>query len=260
MTDTTEVLEKNIIQQVAVLPEILQKEWDCDTSYWSEKEPTIRFKKFKERYENFEGKTIEELTSMSKVIYTEWSQWKYCNGYNTSFNTEINRLGWKIQSKTEKTLTQIWNQFKDFWQYNTPETKNVFKEMELLSENMLQEWRYKYNFTYVHIYEGYNSNYDEYSKKPKAQLWEEFKEIWEIDITDYNEDKYNEMIKYITEIETEADVNYFKEYPRNFYEFREDSNYHSFDSYSVLEQFQICEDWENRREDADISDESDDDY
>ena len=132
-------------------------------------------------------------------------------------------------------------------QYNLEESKVMFKEMELLSENMISEWRLKYNFVYPHVYE---KDYNHYScvQRVKSQLWKEFKEIWEIDISDYNEIKYNEMIKYINEIECESSENYFKEYPRNFFEFRENANYHSFDSYSILEQFEICEDWEHYRE------------
>ena len=58
------------------------------------------------------------------------------------------------------------------------------------------------------------------------------------------------MIKYISEIKCD-DNNYFKDYPQNFYEYRENANYHSFDSYSVLEQFKICEEWECYHGDSD---------
>jgi hypothetical protein len=131
----------------------------------------------------------------------------------------------------------------------------MFKEMELLSENMLEEWRLKYNFVYPHVYQrdmiNYNCLQRDYRLKSKAQLWEEFKEIWEIDILDYNEIKYNEMKEYIGEISCD-DENYFKDYPRNFYEHCENANYHSFDGYSAIEQFEICENWERCREDGDI--------
>lgn len=230
------VKSESVKVQVANLSEILQKEWHCVVNYYSEKKDTIVFEEFKERYDNFEGKMIEEFLAISKVVYTEWKNWKYLNGYETTFKS--------------KSLTQVWNQFKEFWQYNLEESKIMFKEMELLSENMKQEWILKYNFVYPHVYEKYQRNY---RIKSKAQLWKEFKEIWEIDISDYNEMKYNEMIKYISEIECD-DNNYFKEYPQNFFEFRENANNHSFDSYSVLEQFEICKDWEGHRENGDIED------
>lgn len=40
---------------------------------------------------------------------------------------------------------EIWNIFKCKWQLNKIETEVMLKEMELLSDNMLTEWRYKYN-------------------------------------------------------------------------------------------------------------------
>jgi hypothetical protein len=115
---------------------------------------------------------------------------------------------------------------------------------------MLHEWRLKYNFDYPHVYEAYGCEYEIYSKKSKAILWEEFKDIWEIDVSDYDEKKYQDMAKYINEI-TCDNSDYFKEYPRNFFEFRENANYHSFDSYSIIGRFDIAEDWEKHRIDGD---------
>jgi hypothetical protein len=242
------VKSESVKMEVANLPEFLQKEWQCVVRYHSEKSDTVLFEEFKKRYDNFEGPTIEEFLSIPKVVYTEWENWKYRNSYETDF--KVYNRSTETQVKT-KTLTEVFCEFKEFCQYNSEESKVMFKEMELLSENMLSEWRLKYNFTYTHVYEGYDSKYEVYSKKSKAELWEEFKEIWEIDIDDYNENKYNEMIKYISEVECD-DSNYFKKYPQNFFEYRENANYHSFDSYSVLEQFEICEDWERYQEQADI--------
>lgn len=227
---------ENLKIKVANLPELLQKEWYAIIRYYSTKNNIVRFEEFKKRYDNFEGPTIEEFLTISNVMYSEWKKFKCINDYDTHF-LEIHD---KVE--VEKSLTQVWNQFKDCWQYDSEESTVMFKEMELLSEKMLYEWRLKYNFE-SHIYEDYYTTYDEYSKKSKAQLWKEFKEIWEIDISDYNENKYNEMVKYISEIECDSE-NYFKEYPQNFFEFCENANYHSFDSYSVLEQFEICKDWE----------------
>lgn len=252
MSDKSE----SVKSQVAKLPENLQKEWYTVTRYHSDKKDTV-FEEFKKRYDNFEGPTIEEFLAIPKVVYTEWENWKYSKGYHTNFKEYIKKYRSNDTEVKIKTLTEVWNQFKEFWQYNSDvASKVMFSEMELLSENMIREWRFKYNFTYIHVYEEYNSKYETYSKKSKAQLWEEFKEIWEIEIDNYNEEKYNEMVKYIGEIECD-DENYFKD-PQNFYEYCEDSNYHSFGSYSVLEQFEICEDWERYRDkNGDIESESD---
>lgn len=190
------------------------------------------------------------IAKLPEILQKEW---ECVTGFHsTDFIKYIKKTETQV---IEKTLAQVLDDFKEFWQYDSEESKVMFKEMELLSENMIREWRLKYNFTYPHVYERDDNHYScvqrDYRLKSKVQLWEEFKEIWEIDISDYNEDKYDEMVKYISEINCD-DSNYFKDYPRNFYEFRENANYHSFNSYSVLEKFEICERWEIRCQDADI--------
>ncbi len=240
------VESESVKMEIEKLPKILQKEWSTVVSYYSNEKDTVVFEKFRKRYDDFKGASVEELLSMSDVVYTEWKYWKYQNRYETDFDS----------------LTDILSEFKNFWQYDSEETKTMFKEMELLSNRMLQEWRLKYNFVYPHVYERDDNHYScvqrDYHLKPKAQLWEEFKEIWDIDTSNYNEDRYKEMVDYINEIEVD-DTNYFKDYPRNFFEYRENANYHSFDSYSILEQFEICEDWDKYRQNGDAESESDSD-
>jgi hypothetical protein len=220
--------------QIDKLSKRLQKEWACTSRYYSSKTDTEVFEEFKKRWEQFEGLSVQEFLNVSDVIYTEWTFWKYKNHYDTNF---------KIANKF---FTEVWNEFKIFWELNTAESKVMFKEMELLSENMLHEWRMKYSFDYPRVYENdVQRNYD-YTLKSKTQLWDEFKEIWEIDISNYNEDKYEKMIVYVSEFQGED----------GFYRFRENANYHSFDSYSLLEQFEFCEYYDkNRRESDDESDE-----
>jgi hypothetical protein len=227
-----QVKSESIKSEIAKLPEFLKKEWYSVCQYYSSKSDIQVFEEFKKRWDNFEGPMVEEFLSFPNVVYVEWESWKYRNGYD---------------GIVEKSLTEVLTEFKNFWEYDKPESKMMFKEMELLGKRMLREWRYKYNFTYAHVYEGYNGS--DYRLKSKAQLWYEFKEIWEIDTSNYNEDKYKEMSEFVNEIQCD-DYNYSKDYPRNFFDFCENSNYHSFDSYSILEQFEICEDWERYREDC----------
>lgn len=53
----------------------------------------------------------------------------------------------------------------------------MFKEMELLSDNMLREWRIKYTNEYPHVYEGeYWGRQKAKKDKTKVEMWEEFKE------------------------------------------------------------------------------------
>ena len=166
------VKSKSVVMEVANLPEILQKEWECVAGYYSEKEDTDVFEEFKKRYDNFKGKTIEEFLAIPKVVYTEWENWKYRKNYETKFKGYVHpseRYRYTEKEWLEKFKTK-WNEFKEFWQYNTEESNIMFKEMGLLSKNMIEEWRLKYNFAYIHVYEGYDSNYKVYSKKSKAQL------------------------------------------------------------------------------------------
>jgi hypothetical protein len=236
--------------EIAALPERIRKEWASVCRFYSSKTDVQVFEDFKNRWDNFKGRTVNEFLSVSDAVYTQWKIWQYKNDYDINFEKD---------SGSEKSLTEVWNEFKLFWEWDTEESKVMFKEMELLSENMLREWRIKYSFDYPYVYEKDDNHYScvqrDYRLKSKVQLWDEFKEIWEIDIDNYNEDKYNEMSEYVNEIECDSE-NYFKDYPRNFFEFRENANYHSFDSYSIIEQFEICEDWESHRENRDSESES----
>ena len=223
-----------INHEVEKLPKNLQKEWYYKVSFYSTKKDSELFEDFKKRYDNFTGTAIEEFVNIPEVVYSEWQNWKCIQNY------EIKQM-----------FSQAWFDFKNFWDYDNPKTKVMFDEIKLLSKNMIYEWRLKYNFDYPHVYEKnyYHTVQINYRLKTKVQLWDEFKEIWEIDTMDYNEDRYNEMIEYIYEIVCD-NTNYFKDYPRNFYEYREDANYHSFDSYSVIEKMEICEYWEMRCQDT----------
>ena len=208
-----EVGNQNFKDELSKLPEFIQKEWLTVTKYFSKKSECVLFEEFKKRYDNFEGTTIEELICIPE-LYIEWVDWKSWKGFDMSF---------------PKSLTEVLNDFKLFWQYDSEETKVMFKEMRLLSENLLGEWRYEYKY----------NNDDCLSK---VRLWEEFKNNYEIDVLNYNEEKYNEMVKYIDNTLCD-NTDYFEEYPRNFFDYREDSNYHSFDDYPTLKRFEICESW-----------------
>jgi hypothetical protein len=220
-----QVKNESLKAEVAKLPERIQKEWGSVCQYYSSKTDIQVFEEFKNRWDEFKGPAVEEFLSVSNAVYIQWKLWMYKNHYDAGF---------------KKTLTEVWNEFKVFWELDIEESKVMFKEMELLSENMLDEWRMKYNFDYPHVYERDDNHWScvqrDYHLKLKAQLWDEFKEIWEIDTSDYNEDKYKEMSKYVSEIQCEDSDKFFS--------YCEDANYHSFDSYSLLEQFEICEQYE----------------
>ena len=216
--------------QVAQLPDRMKEEWHEICGYHSIKTAQEVFEEFIKRYDECKGPTLNEFLSMPDTAYTEWQYWKYCQRYYQDFK--------------QKSFSQVWTEFKDYWQLDTLESKLIFKEMELLSDNMRHEWRLKYRFRYPHVYEEFQRGYE---LKSKAQLWKEFKEIWEIDVANYNEDKMTRMLDFISRIEWDSREDYRDNYPRNFFEYREDSNYHSYDSFSTLQQYEICLDWEDYR-------------
>ena len=214
---------------VSQLPDRMKEEWYCILEYHSSKTALQAFDDFKKRYDEFRGPIVNEFLSIPATAYTEWRYWKYMRRYELDFG--------------KKSFSQVWGEFKDFWQLDTLESNLIFKEMELLSENMLQEWRFKYQFRYPHVYEEDQRGY---RLKSKAQLWEEFKDIWRIDVANYNEDRMKRMLAYISRIQCDSD-DYRDSYPRNFFDYRENANYHSYDSYSILEKYEICQNWENYR-------------
>ena len=230
--------------EINKLPDILQREWNEVTRFHSIKTGDQVFKEFKQRYDNFQGPTIDGFLKMTDAVYKEWRFWKYQNIYNTEF------ISYNNNTETEKTLTQVWKEFREYWQFDTEESNKMFEEMEYLSDKMLNEWRLKYTFEYPHVYEKDSTHYSgvqrDYEDKSKAQLFNEFKVIWDMDMAAYTEDIFNEMNEYVNGISGD-NIRYFKDYPATFWEYCEDSNHHSFDSYSVLEQFEICEHWEEYR-------------
>ena len=130
---------------------------------------------FKKYWNNFQGELVEEFLNFPSAVYVQWIRWR-------------NELTTSIQAKTKskQTLNHVLTEFKNFWEFDKPVSKVMFKEIELLSENMLSEWRYN-----VYEYEDCICTDDQFEYKSKAQLWLEFKEFWEIDVLNYNENKFN---------------------------------------------------------------------
>lgn len=197
----------------------LKKEYKC---------PYTDKKKFNKYYK---GKYIEEFIYLPEIVYNEWKYWK-------------NELNIRMIEPVEKyTFDKYFQDFKDYWQYNTPETLKVFEEMKLLSDSLINEWRHKYSFSSACDYEDHDCYINnKYMTKTKAELWEEFKTVWDLNPEDYSEHLLEEYQEFIKECECD-NTNYFDDYPRNFREYREDSNYHSFDSYSILKKFNVCKEW-----------------
>lgn len=219
------IISMYVKNETSLLSEKLRNEWNDIARYYSVKSDEQVFQDFKKRWENFQGSTIKEFTSMPQSVYTEWKYWKCIMGYSTEFG--------------DKSLSDVWNEFKTDYQLYSLESNEMFQEMDLInmSKSMYDEWHMKSNFDFPHIYE--KEQQTDYYLKSKSQLWKEFKEIWEIDIEDYNEKKYKEMSDYINEIKSNDN-------DQQFYHYRENANYHSFSSYSIFEQFEICQYYASR--------------
>lgn len=222
----------------AQLQGILKKEWLNFQTYNDNS-----FDQFKKQYNNLVGDSVNEFIKIDNIVYDEWYYFKLEKRYDMYL----------------KDFDKVWNEFKQFWNLNSNETIQVFTEMKLLSKDLLQEWRYKYMFVYPGVYEKaiygdeYWKKHDIYSKKSKMELWNEFKEIWDIDINDYDEHLLNEIKAFVNQVDEYE--NTCQEYPRNFWEYRENGNYHSFYSYSFLEKEEICKMWLEYEERCIISDE-----
>lgn len=187
----------------------LKREWWNTCKYYSTDCEEKRMTRFRETYE---GSSVEEFNDIKKVVYIEWDYWKMIMGY---------------YPELPKPFSKVWDEFNDYWQYNSPGTQKMFNEVELLSKHMLKEWRMKYTNEYPHVYEWDN-------KQSKVEMWESFKRKWEINVDDYNENKFKYMSEYVHQILRED----------GFDDYKVDSNYHSFDSYSILEKYEICVNWE----------------
>lgn len=217
----------------------LRKELNFIFRYrWSEHSDEVRMEKFKEVYS---GPLLEEFNAMCPVVYEQWEYWKYY-------------IGRRGTQKLECHFSKPWTEFKEYWQYDTPETKKMFEEMSLLNQGLLDEWQGMYSGRHCSVY---GLDYVE-RKNSKTYLWERFKEKWDENYAGKHEDdskkwdyevsnkKYEDMKKYVNEISGDD--------PRNFYEYCENVHYPFFHQYSILEQYELCQQWEDDRADNNDSD------
>lgn len=193
----------------------LEKEWESENGWHYSGD---KMEKFNKIYD-ISYHIVQEMLQMSSCMHKEWLFFKH---------KEVQAL---ILHDSKK-LDEIWNKFKKEWNLFSNETNQMFKEMELLSEKLLQEWRYKYTYEFPHVYEKEDYMYSRVNhNKQRTTMWEEFKEIWGLEPQNYNEDFLEELLK-----DTEND---FESYEEEWYEFLIEGNYHSYDSYSLLEKNEI---------------------
>lgn len=169
-----------------------------------------------------EDKSVEdEILDVQESVNKEWEYYLEVVGVNV-----LSGRGEFIN------LRECWEEFKRTWDLGSMESEKMFEEMTKLSDGLLREWRHKYNYDFPHVYEGYGDV--DYYNKTKVQMWEEFKDIWEIDVQNYDEELYEEMRDGI-----EDEIHDHEAY----FNFRENANYHSYYSYSVREKCRIWRDF-----------------
>lgn len=209
------------MEEVKSLPTRLQNEWN-------DRNKSTMYD-FKEDYLDFQGPSITEFLNVNELMYNQWKFWKKIFEYDTTFIEFKGKsiicgkcaFHGKDYYHVHITFTEVWNKFKDFWQLDTKETQTVFKEMEVLSKELLQEWT-------DHVYDNIIDN------EPIPKLWKTFKKFYKINKNNKcNEDEFKRKRNYVNKIRSE-------QYDK-FYEYCTDSNYHSFDSYTLHQQYHICQ-------------------
>lgn len=194
----------------------LKTEWESENRFHHDVD---KFKQFNSIYD-ISSTVVQEMLQMTHCMHKEWLFFKY------------NKIGGLIFHDSKK-LDEIWNEFKQDWDLFSSESNRMFKEMELLSEDLLIEWRMKYTYEFPHVYEkedycNYKVNYN----KKRTVMWEEFKTIWDLDPQNYDESLYNSL--------KEETRRYFDCYDHcKWMQFLTESNYHSYDSFSLLQKNEI---------------------
>lgn len=216
------VTSERVQRAIHTLPPRLLDEWEDICRYYSPNSDEHEWDTFQQTWA-IDSLTVQEILQVSETINTEW---KYYRDYVRVYGKVVD-------------LEKTWQAFKHFWNLDCNSTKQVFKEMEHLSEGMLYEWRLKYTYQYPLTYEheDYTAGTIDYTKS-KSQLWHEFKQLWKLDMDNYNEDKYIAMKCVVERGLQKADW-------RAFQTFKTCANYHSFDEYSMLDQYKIWCDFIN---------------
>ena len=217
----------------ALFNEKLMEELASENGFYSRKSEAERTRDFKKWWEIGEdgsiGDTAMEILKMNKDIIDEWRYWKERKGF------------YYVTGDEKITLKELWSNFKENWQFEETLAAGVFDEMAKLCGGLLWEWRFKYTYAYTHVYEK-DSPVD--YNKTKIQLWKEFKDIWgdgnvSDDIDDFINDINFEYKSMSDAIEGDPNYNDNDEAYQAWINYRENANYHSYDSYSMREQYDI---------------------
>ncbi|KAJ3253633.1 hypothetical protein HK103_000421 [Boothiomyces macroporosus] len=196
------VTDATVVAESSMLCPRLKDEWLYRCSYHDSRSDLEIWGEFKSIW--LESPIIDEIIECAEQVNVEWKYWR-----------TNNRIFDHIDN-----LESIWTKFKEYWEFLDPNVSQVFYEMSYLSEDLLWEWRYMYGYRYPYIYG--------HEEKPKTVLWKEFKQIWNIDISDYNEEQIRIMKSEMSLGEHFEGWEPFKK-----------ANCPTFDALSILEQYEI---------------------
>ena len=91
-----QMVQVSLKNQIAELPERLQKEWS--SICYSSKTDIHVFEEFKTRWEQFQGTTIEEFLNVSNSVYIQWKDWisRLDTARKTDWATTFPELEWHL--------------------------------------------------------------------------------------------------------------------------------------------------------------------
>lgn len=197
--------------------ERISEEWKASSRFYSRIPKHTRKANFDKILEESPD-LINELENLHPALYREW---RYYRGIHC--RCDDFREGFKKFLKMYP---------KDF-----PFDQLIKLDGEILNEYRLKSSGYEHSYEEWIDYEMYkprNFKCIPYESKTKTELFEEFKSFWYLDVVENDSefpntcvfnDIYNEVIHF--------------DGTEEFFEYCEDSNYHSFDSYPIIEQYRI---------------------
>jgi hypothetical protein len=116
-------------------------------------------------FENYNTNSVHEFCWNSKIICKTWNLW--------------------FDKNKSSTFSMSWEKFKIEYDIHSKNSELMFKQMDFMSDDLLQEWIFFSN-----------------GKKGKYTLWKDFIEVWELDFDNYHEYVYSFVKSYINIIET----------------------------------------------------------
>lgn len=177
---------------------------------------------------------VNELENLHPALYREWRHYRSIH-YSCDEAASAAKFGSRANHFREEFL-----KFLKLYPNDFPFDQLIKLDGEILNEYRLKSSGYEHSYEEWIDYEMYkprNFKCIPYESKTKTELFEEFKTFWHLDVDENNEpspDFPNTRVFY----EIYNAVLHFEE-TKEFFEYCEDSNYHSFDSYPIIEQYRI---------------------